>query len=85
MVLIFLRGCDEAGAGRVGTDCWPGKRSRSLPSPLASGGSPSSTSYHQNPLAAGRKKRNHGLLGHGGVGKGVSKDTGSITGTVTHI
>lgn len=56
MVLMFLRGCDEAGAGSAGMDCRPGKRSKSLPSP-ASGGSPSSTSYRQSPLAAGRKKK----------------------------
>lgn len=61
-VLIFLRGCDEAGVGSVGKDCRPGERSGSLLSP-ASGGTSLWYIYRQDPLAVGRKKRNCGLLG----------------------
>lgn len=69
-----LRGCDEAGAGSVGMDCRPGERSRSLPSPPASGGSPSSASSCQNPLAAGRKRRNRGLPGPSPSVMGCSRE-----------
>lgn len=62
VVLIFLRGCDEAGVGSVGKDCRPGERSGSLLSP-ASGGTSLWYIYRQDPLAVGRKKRNCGLLG----------------------